>query len=140
MTTITVRVLGHRIHLVTVITLLLLFGILLWANVKQTESAPNFRGSKGELDKLSPITRLHFFRGWPFSPWMFSSFHGMKYHPEEAFVEFAWVLNGLVAVLLLFPVAAVCEWWCRNGVHRSTILVLVAAGAVLLAMNLRHQV
>jgi hypothetical protein len=86
---------------------------------------------------VDPITKKVFFRGWPFSPWMFCLFHGMKFHPEESGgIHIAWLFNGLVAILILSPVAVICESWCRHRFHLSTVFVLVVVAGILLGLNL----
>jgi len=139
MTHVTVPVLGYRIHSATATVLLLIWGVLLWANLRPTDWGAVFGHSKGGLDNVDPITKAIFFRGWPVSPCMVCSFHGMKYHPEEGFIHIVWLVNGGIALLILVPVAGICEWWCRNHLHFSTVLVLIVVGGALLGVNLQAR-
>lgn len=101
-----------KVHSATVVVLIFCAGILLWANLRPT-------GWERELSlkpprELDPITRWMFYRGWPVSPWMLCSVHGMKWHPEESFVQLALVVDGVVSIVMLTAVGVALEWGLRR--------------------------
>jgi hypothetical protein len=88
---------------------------ILYANLM--ESRLVYEYNAGANDQFGRIGSYFFTRGWPLSPWMFCTWHGGKWHPEEGFtwgplsISAWWVLVADVALLLvaLILVAMVSE-------------------------------
>lgn len=95
----------QRVHLATAVLLMLVTGILLWANLRPTRWQEEF-GVDTPVE-LDPITEAMFWRGWPLSPCMVCLVHGMMFHPCG--VQWALVLDAVLFVAALLTVKAVCE-------------------------------
>lgn len=61
-----------------------------------------------------PLSARFFRNGWPFSPCMICPFHGMTFHPEEEFIQIAWLLNAYVLALILVCAAFIIEMVVRR--------------------------
>jgi hypothetical protein len=97
----------HPVYRITAILLILLTGVLLWANLRPTGWQEEFGGIVSPLE-LDPITKAMFWRGWPLSPCMVCLFHGMRLHPSGV-EQFLLVFDGALFVVALFATKAVCE-------------------------------
>jgi hypothetical protein len=105
----------HPAHLTTTILLTLLTGILLWANLRPSVWREEWGGfdTPSELD---PITKAMFWRGWPLSPFMICV-DGLRFRHIGISV-FALVFDGLLFLVALFAMKAVCEGcfrWRRSS-------------------------
>jgi hypothetical protein len=96
-------------HTTTNVLLLVSAVILLYVNLRTSDQGLNEYGDGLALTDLDAITAALFFKGWPFSPYMVCSFHGMRWHPEESFVHLPLLLDALVAYYILLYIAIVSE-------------------------------
>jgi hypothetical protein len=102
-----------KFHLATFVSMALVAGGLLGANLRVNSVASNF--AMETLPGVDPLTRFFFFRGWPFSPCQMCLIHGMRFRPEEGFsVGLALVLDVVAAGLALLGVAVLCELVVRG--------------------------
>jgi hypothetical protein len=102
-----------RVHLATIVSMALVAGCLLGANLRVNSSAIDF--GMQTLSGVGPLTEFFFYRGWPLSPCQICLFHGMRFRPEEGFpVGLALALDVVVAGLALLGVAILCELVVRT--------------------------
>ncbi len=97
----------RRVHPATGILLTLVAGTLLWANLRPNASAREF--GAWPPDRLDPLAKSMFCRGWPIPPFMFCLYHHMTVDPNDPTIYVALVIDGVVFVVALFVVKGVCE-------------------------------
>ena len=102
----------QRVDLATGAFLVLVAGILLWANLRPTRW-------ESEFDVLPPkqlasFTQKMFWRGWPVCPWMFCGWRHMGFDAEGCFVEAAFVVNGVIYAVVLIAAKVMFEWCFRR--------------------------
>ncbi len=98
-----------RVHLATFVSMALVGGLLLGANLRVNSVARDFGVEM--LPGVDPLTQFFFFRGWPLSPCQICLIHGMRFRPEEGSpVGMALVLDVVAAGLVLLGVAVLCEF------------------------------
>ena len=102
-----------KVHLATFVSMALVVGGLLGANLRVNSVASDF--GMETLLGVDPLTQFFFFRGWPLSPCQICLIHGMRFRPEEGFsVGLALVLDVVAAGLALLGVAVLCELVVRR--------------------------
>ncbi len=97
-----------KIHLATALVLVATATLLAWANLQVGPVARDFVGDTPP--GLDPITRFFFFRGWPLCPFQFCFFHHMQLSADGFPVFLIPVFDLLIAGLILFAVARICNW------------------------------
>jgi hypothetical protein len=99
------------VHLSTAILLALITGALLWANLRasgwQREWGP------GMTEKVDPITKKMFWRGWPLCPCMLCYVRHMELDPAGCFVQGALIADAAVFVVALSAAKALSEGCLR---------------------------
>ncbi len=124
----------YGIHLPTYFFLFVLVFYFGWANFRQTDWKDLTK--LNEPEELGSVGKWIFFRGWPFSPFMFCVSHGGHWHLDEGFSELAFFYNLIIVILVVFIIGFVFEWFLRNQIHISTIICLVIFAGFLLWTNL----
>ena len=99
----------RRVHLATGILLVVVAGLLLWANLRATGLQKEFNGLPPEQLELGPVATSMFYRGWPVSPCTVCKTGGGMPHPQDAVVRFALVIDGVVFSVALLVARRVCE-------------------------------
>jgi hypothetical protein len=102
-----------KVHLATFVSMALVAGGLLGANLRVNSAAIDF--GMQTLSGVGALTEFFFYRGWPLSPCQICLFHGMRFRPEGGFpVGLALALDVAVAGLVLLGVAVLCELVVRR--------------------------
>ena len=104
------------VHPITAILLILLTGVLIWANLRPTALQQDFAGES--LPGLDPVTRAMFFRGWPLAPCMVCLVHGLRFHPNGV-EQCVLALDGVLFLVALYATKAACERLLRWRRHRN---------------------
>jgi len=107
----------RRVHLPTGIVLTLVAGTLLWANLRPTKWQREFYASLP--DRLDPVAKGMFYRGWPLSPCLTCLVHGMKFDTGEGDVYAVLMVDGVLGAIALCVARCACEFYLR-GRGRST--------------------
>lgn len=104
------------VHRTTIITLTLLTGILLWANLRTSgwQEVMNENPPEG----LDPVTKAMYWRGWPLAPVMLCLVHGNRIRPGGG-EGLALVFDGVLFLVAIFAAKAVCESCFRWLQHRK---------------------
>lgn len=103
-----------KFHLATFVSMALVAGGLLGANLRVNSACMDFGGMQ-TLSGVGPLTEFFFYRGWPLSPCQMCLFHGMRFRPEGGGpVGLALALDIVVAGLALLGVAGSCELVVRR--------------------------
>jgi hypothetical protein len=102
------------VHVITALLLILITGILLWANLRPT-GWEAFGGLPMELD---PITKEMFWRGWPLSPCMICKYRSMRFH-TSGIEGCVLVFDGILFLFALFATRTVSERCLRWLQHRN---------------------
>jgi hypothetical protein len=103
------------LHFATKIMIVCSSALIIWANLQTTPWAEIMNLRLVPPANLDPLTKVFFFKGWPYSPCLFCMMHGFRWHPEESFVQLALLLDWYVALLIIFNSAYLCEWWIRRS-------------------------
>jgi hypothetical protein len=103
-----------RVHVATFVSVALVAGCLLGANLRVNSACIDF-GGMDTLSGVGPLTEFFFCRGWPLSPCQISLVRGMRFRPEEDYsVALALVSDVVAAGLALLAVALLCELVVRR--------------------------
>lgn len=110
------------IHLATGLIMVPTAGLLVWANLQESRAAHDL--GHDVPPELDPVTGYFFYRGWPLSPCWFCLTHGMRFRPDGSPLWLILVLDLVVAGLVLFAVAFLCNWiieWLRSRGGESDV-------------------
>src|SRR6266436_4783196 len=105
-----------RIHRATIIGMTVVGLLLLWLNMRTPEWAKAYNTNSPPED-VDPLTRLLFFRGWPFTPCGYCVLSG-KWHTDR-YAQMAAMADVAVFLLAVVTTGMICEWfWHRRGKAR----------------------
>jgi hypothetical protein len=111
-----------QVHSVTFFVVFITMFLLLWLNFNPPIDWERELGNNQlkAPENLDSITKQMFYKGWPFSPCMFCTFHGMRWHPEEGGgVHLALLIDFLVLVVLTVVSGVISEWSIRGILKRK---------------------
>ncbi len=111
-----------KIQTITVSALFAAGGVLLWLNMQIPDRIANLHNINRTPDEIDPLTKLLFYRGWPFHPSDYCVFGLSNAHPDwkvqlAAFMDVIIFLFALTITGVVFEVC--CRYWSKRKVDET---------------------